>query len=124
MWCERSLVEHGFTLLEVMIALAVMAVTLLAVVKIQTETLAAVEEARMRMAASWLAQGKMSELEAYGPGNEGMRTGDFEGEAFSRFRWSVHITTSPLVGIVRKATVRVSWRQGEAERYVELTGFF
>ena len=54
----------GFTLLEVMIALAVISIALMALLGSQSQGLSLANESRFNTTASLLAQGKMAEIEA------------------------------------------------------------
>lgn len=59
----RSKGRQGFTLLEVMIAMAILAIALVAVFRSQSQSISMVSEARFLTTASLLAQSKMAELE-------------------------------------------------------------
>ena len=80
----------GFTLLEVMVALAIIATVLISVYKLHAQSLTLAHETRFHGIAPFLAQQKMAELtgeQTDFPENE---TGDF-GEDFPNFRWQVAV---------------------------------
>ena len=115
--------SRGFTLLEVMVALAVLSIALTAVVRNQGEGADVLGEARYRLRAAWLAQDKMAELQTSGLENEALSDGDFD-EEDAGFRWKIHVSVPPAFPMVKKLSVRVFWDLDDSERYVELAGFF
>ncbi|MBI4774927.1 MAG: type II secretion system minor pseudopilin GspI [Deltaproteobacteria bacterium] len=114
--------SRGFTLLEVMVALAVLAIALTAVVKNQGDAADALGEARLRLRAAWLAQDKMAELQTSGIESEALPEGEFEKED-AGFRWKAFVSVPPGFPMVEKVAVRVFWGLEDSERYVELVGF-
>ena len=78
----------GFTLLEVLIAMAIMAIVLVGVYRMQSQTLTMTAASRFYTEAPLLAQDKLSQLEANPsdliPGD----SGDF-GEQFPGYSWKV-----------------------------------
>ncbi len=82
--------SDGFTLLEVMVAVAVMAIVLVAVYRLQSQSIAMNNTARFFMTAPMLAQAKASETALTPLGDLGGGDGDF-GEAFPGYRWSVRV---------------------------------
>lgn len=87
----KSMGLHGFTLLEVMIALAVISIALLAVLSAQSQGVSLANESRFNTTASLLAQGKMAEIETVGDvGDLGRGSGDF-GEAFPDYVWHLSV---------------------------------
>ena len=81
-------IKTGFTLLEVLIALAIMAVVLAAVYRMQSQTLSMTTANRFYTIAPMLAQGKMAQLEATSDDVNSGDSGDF-GEKFAGYSWSV-----------------------------------
>jgi len=55
--------RKGFTLMEVMIAMAILAITLVAVFQSQSQSVSMATEVRFLTTASLLAQGKMAEID-------------------------------------------------------------
>lgn len=84
--------EHsqGFTLLEVMIAMAILAISLVAVFRSQSQSVSMAGEARFLTTASLLAQGKMAELESLKPQELSDGSGGF-GEDFPDYLWRVEV---------------------------------
>jgi general secretion pathway protein I len=82
----------GFTLLEVMIALAILSSTLVVVLEIVTNNVRATNHAKMTTAATFLARGKMVDIEDDILENgfvdsDDANHGDFRDRGFPAFRW-------------------------------------
>jgi general secretion pathway protein I len=82
--------EKGFTLLEVMIAVAILAITLVAVFQSQSQSISMAGNARFLTTASLLAQSKMAEMEAIGMKNIKTEAGDF-GRDFADYEWRMTV---------------------------------
>ena len=78
----------GFTLLEVLISIAIIAIVLLSVYRLHSQTLAMTTANRFYTQAPLLAQGKMAQLEALSSESISDDSGDF-GDAFPGYNWSV-----------------------------------
>ncbi|MCK4389005.1 MAG: prepilin-type N-terminal cleavage/methylation domain-containing protein [Desulfobacterales bacterium] len=90
----RNSGTSGFTLLEVMVAVALIAIALVAVLGSQSQSLSLASEAKFSTTASFLAHGKMAEIEAGDPHDLTSDSGDF-GEDFPGYRWD--LTMSDVV---------------------------
>lgn len=114
--------QHGFTLFEVLVALAIMAVALSALLRAGGVAADNSEQMKQRMIASWEAQNQLALLQARrewpGPGRQEGET-DSDGR---RLRWEREVSDTPN-GNFRKVIIRVL--QPGAQRYVlaEMTGF-
>jgi general secretion pathway protein I len=111
----------GFTLLEVMIALAILAVVGVAFLRAQAGSVRLVDESIQISLATLLAREKMAELESMSFPRGGKRSGG-GGEPFPQFRWE-QITSSTEIPGLQKALVRVLWREGPSERSLELVAY-
>lgn len=80
----------GFTLLEVMIAMAILAIALVAVFSSQAQSISMVGDARLTTTAALLAQAKMAEYELDAPDALGSASGDF-GEDFPDYEWRAEV---------------------------------
>ncbi|MEE4242839.1 MAG: type II secretion system protein [Desulfopila sp.] len=85
----RVFSSTGFTLLEVMIAIAVLAITLTVLFGSQSQSLSLAAEAKFNTQATFLLQEKMAELEA-GQLDFYNDEGDF-GEMYPGYRWKIEI---------------------------------
>lgn len=85
--------EKGFTLLEVMIAMSILVIALVAVFQSQSQSLSMSGRTRFLTTASLLAQGKMAELEAADPEDIVSSRGKFS-EDFPGYFWRVKLTNT------------------------------
>jgi general secretion pathway protein I len=92
--------KQGFTLLEVMIAVAVIAMSFTALLSAQSQSLSIAARSRFESAAALLARQKLAELELSGFDSLSSGSGDFE-EDFAAYRWQTEVTdlTEDEVGI-------------------------
>ena len=81
----------GFTLLEVMIAMAILAISLVAAFQSQSQSVSMAGRTRFLTTASLLAQGKMAELEATDSKEIGSSSGSFSDD-FPDYFWRVELT--------------------------------
>lgn len=89
---KRSVTNRkGFTLLEVMIAMAILAIALVAVFQSQSQSVSMAGRTRFLTTASLLAQGKMAELEAADPKEISSSSGSFS-EDYPDYLWRVELT--------------------------------
>jgi general secretion pathway protein I len=98
----------GFTLLEVMIALAVMSIVLVSVYRMHSQSLTMNTAARFYTLAPLLAQSKMAELEALSSDGFPNDSGDF-GEQYPGYSWQTSITdvSSEVLGEVANDLKRI-----------------
>jgi general secretion pathway protein I len=97
--------ERGFTLVEVLVALAIVAVALTAALRASAGATDSALEFRQRLLAGWVAENRLAEY-SFGRWPEiGEQEGAAE-QAETRFRWreTVAATSSPLF---RRVEVRV-----------------
>ena len=91
--------SSGFTLLEVMIAVAIIAIALMALLDSQSQGLSLANESRFNTTASLLAQGKMAEIEAITEKrNLVSDSGDF-GDAFPDYAWQLSVQDVSFEGV-------------------------
>jgi len=98
--------SSGFTLLEVMLAMAILAIALVAVFQSQSQSISMVGQARFATTASLLAQSKMAEVETMDPGKINADSGDF-GDDFPDYSWKVDVTETQVEN-VKKIEVTVT----------------
>ena len=92
-------VSSGFTLLEVMIAVAIIAIALMALLDSQSQGLSLANESRFNTTASLLAQGKMAEIEAITEkSNLVSGSGDF-GDDFPDYAWQLSVQDVSFEGV-------------------------
>ena len=100
--------SFGFTLLEVMVALAVMSIVLVSVYRMHSQSLTMNTAAQFYTQAPLLAQSKMAEIEALSADAFPEDSGDF-GEEFPGYGWKASIAdvTSEILGEVAEDLKRV-----------------
>ena len=82
--------QRGFTLLEVMVALSIIAIVLVSVYKMHAQTVSMNNEVRFYATAPMLAQIKMAEIESESLKDLVDDSGDF-GDEFPNYRWNIVI---------------------------------
>ena len=106
-----SRIEHrarGFTLLEVMVAMAVMAIVLVSVYRMHSQTLTMSTANRFYTQAPLLAQSKLAQLESGGSEIIAGDSGNF-GEEFPGYTWNVNVdeVSSEALGEVANDLKRI-----------------
>jgi len=108
----------GFTLLEVMVAMAIMAIVLVSVYRMHSQTLTMNIAARFYTQAPLLAQSKLAQLETTSPEFAGGDSGDF-GENFPGYSWRVSTeeisseTLGEMAGGLKRIDIQVSFNSDE-----------
>ena len=93
---------RGFTLLEVLVTVAILSIAMVAILKANVQNLDALTRTRVVTTASVLAASKLAEVEAVGAANWFEFQGDF-GEDYPDFTWEVETGGTELEGLVRVA---------------------
>lgn len=113
---------RGFTLIEVLVALAILAVALAAASRTSVMMADSSMELRQRLLAAWVAQNRLAELQARRawPGT-GTREGEAE-QAGVKMVWREAVSTTPNPSF-RRVEIRVSAADGGDHALAQLTGF-
>jgi general secretion pathway protein I len=112
----------GFTLLEVMIALAIIAITLVTLLASQSQSLSLASEAKLNTMAALLAQSKMAEIEAENPEDLASDSGDF-GEDFPNYHWNLTVSNPGFSGAeqaleyLKQIDLVISWDEQDQYQY-------
>jgi general secretion pathway protein I len=112
----------GFTLLEVMVALAIIAFAVVTYVHSQNMSVALLNESTNMTVATLLAQGRMVVLDSSDISGALEREGIFDEPEYAAFRWKERVTSAPLPNIF-EVHVEVSWDDNRGRRSVELINF-
>jgi prepilin-type N-terminal cleavage/methylation domain-containing protein len=115
--------RRGFTLVEALAALLLVAIVLPVVMRGVTVATRAASSARRNTEAASLAQSKLNELVATGQWRSGYLAGQFDdtdGDSGYDYTWSAEATrwSEPYV---RQLAVSVNWTSGGAQQAVTLT---
>ena len=114
--------DCGFTFLEVMVAVALLAIALTAVLGSQSQSVSLASEARFYTTVTLLAQGKMAEIEAKDLDTLSSESGDF-GEDFPGYTWEVTVDNVYLdypenvSDHLRQVILILSWEESEHYQY-------
>jgi len=113
---------RGFTLIEVLVALAILAVALGAASRASVMMADSSMELRQRLLASWVAQNRLAELQARRafPG-AGTREGEVE-QAGVKMVWREAVSTTPNPSF-RRVEISVSAADGGDHALAKLTGY-
>ena len=126
--------EEGFTLLEVLLAIALLAIALPVLLGLRNFDLDLQDRASELTSATLLAQEKLLEVELSGQYSIGETVGDFPTlplgaqstiQAVPRavgYKWKRTIAPTPLE-FVREIRIRVSWPRGEREEQVGVSTY-
>lgn len=106
---RRKTRAKGFTLLEVLVAVAILAIAMVAILKANVQSLETLTKSRETSTASLLAASKLAEIEAVGVENWSELRGDFA-EDYPDYTWEVETSSTEVDGLVR---VVVTVQRGE-----------
>jgi len=113
----------GFTLLEVMIAIAIISIALISIMSLNNRTISTHGHLQRVTQATLLAQYKMSEMESSSEeaflqeANQGV----FE-EPFEQYKWQTSFSETPLAS-VRMVTIDVVWGDKGKNEFVSIDSF-
>ena len=113
---------RAFTLVEILVALAVLALALMAALRASSVGVSNSGEIRDRLLASWVAQNRLAEHRAR---RDWLPVGVFQGEAAQNgtlFRWEEKINTTPNTQFLR-VEIRVFAPDRPEAALSNMTGF-
>ena len=126
--------EAGFTLLEVLLAIAVLAIALPVLLGLRNFDMNLHDQARQMTEATLLAQEKLLEAELAGTYPIGETAGEFltaplgaplTAQAFQRpvgYRWKRTVSPTPFE-LIREVRIQVSWRRGIRQESLEVSTY-
>jgi len=112
--------NHGFTLLEVMVAMAVLGIALLALLTLHHQSLQSVIQSRDFTRAAMLSQAVMAQAELEQFPQIGSTRGNFDRlfpHEYPNFRWERDVAESGVFPDVRKVRVFVFYGPGGARNF-------
>jgi len=119
----RDCNNKGFTLLEMMIALAIVAIALVSLLGLSNRSILVQERIQRLTKGTLLAQQLLSEEELAAPAMRSWQPReDAFDEPFSEFRWQVSYQDT-LITKVKQVTVTVLWGDPAKNEQVHLTSF-
>jgi type II secretion system protein I len=120
---DRGSSPAGFTLLEVLISLLIIAIVLISCLRAQNQSIRLYTLSRDMTIATILARQKMGEIEneATGFPELGEEEGDFE-EQFPGFTWKKAVSVTPFEE-ARRVDLSIVWQDGIRERRVDVVSY-
>lgn len=113
---------RGFTLMEVLVALAVLAIALIAIVGASGQSVHQAAGLRERTLAHWIADNKVTELRL---SNQWPDTGESDGDydmATQHWRWTMNVVNTPDPDL-RRVDVKVALADKRDDTIATATGF-
>ena len=110
----------GFTLLEVMIAVAILAMVLISLLGLKNRSMQDVMKAEHITTATLLAKRMMTETKK--PLLAAEDEGDFPEEAYKDYHWKKAVAPTPILEVM-EVRVAVLWKEGERFDQVELVSY-
>ena len=121
--------KSAFTFIEVLIALAIVAISLVALIRLHLISIRMTEVAEITSQAVLLANEKISETLAAGFPEEGTDSGIVENKALS-LNWRTEVTDiEPLqsgeldIAGLRRILVDISWEQGIRRKHLQMSTY-
>jgi prepilin-type N-terminal cleavage/methylation domain-containing protein len=112
---KRNSKDEGFTILEIVIAMGLIAVALVAVFHLQAQNLDLQSEAQFMTLATFLIQDRISQISCRQTLSEGTATGDM-GEDFPDFTFQEEISRVPEVPSLYKVRLGIILERERARR--------
>ncbi len=110
--------KSGFTLLEVMVALLIIATSFIVLLHSRNQSVIAADYARRTTIATLLASEKMSEMEQGGVHETGEDAGNFS-EDYPEFTWRTTVSDT-VYEHIKEIRVEVLWGEGQGQRSLYL----
>ncbi|MFO1412825.1 MAG: type II secretion system minor pseudopilin GspI [Burkholderiales bacterium] len=113
---------RGFTLVEILVALAIVAIALAAGMRALAQATDSASALKSRTLALWVAQNRLAAAQVANPWPAlGTSTGEAE-QAGARFVWQANVTTTPNPAF-RRIDITVAEPQAPDYALAKLTGF-
>jgi general secretion pathway protein I len=112
----------GFTLLEVMVAMSIIAIALTALLASQSQSISIAGEAKFSTTAAFLAQSKMAEIETKTGDELIYDSGDF-GDDFPDYSWEMEVQDvvfsdeGAFTDYLKQVDLTIYWGEGKQYQY-------
>ena len=125
----RGTRRNAFTFIEVLIALVIVSISLLALIRLHLISIRMTEAAEITSQAVLLANEKISETLAAGFPEEGTDSGSVEKNAL-RLNWRTEVTNIEPYNLgeldiagLRRILVDISWEQGIRRKHLQMSTY-
>jgi general secretion pathway protein I len=115
--------QRGFTLLEVMVAVAILALVLVTLMGVKNGSTRDVMLADHITTATLLAKRMMTETLLTGTLTPKEDEGEFPEDEFKDYTWKKTISLVPIEVKLLEVRVAVLWKEGERQEMVELVSY-
>jgi type II secretion system protein I len=119
----------AFTFIEVIVALTIVSISLLALLRLHIISISMVEKAQITSQAIFLANAKIAETLAAGYPNEGANSGTVERNGLT-LNWQTEVTDLQLPQLqeaditgLRRVLVDVGWKQGIGRKHLQMSTY-
>jgi general secretion pathway protein I len=116
-----DLCKGGFTLLEVMIALLIIATSFVVLLHTRNQSVITADYAKRATVATLLASERMSDIEQEDFPDTGDDSSNF-GDDYPEYRWKTSVSDTAYENI-REVKVEVLWGEGTSERSMGLVNY-
>jgi prepilin-type N-terminal cleavage/methylation domain-containing protein len=121
---------RAFTFVEVIVALAIVSISLLALLRLHIISIGMADTAEITSQAVFLANEKIEETLSTGYPKEGTDSGTVEKNALC-FDWKTEVTDlrlsqldkAPRIAGLRKISVVVNWKQGLGNKHLQMSTY-
>jgi type II secretion system protein I len=121
--------SRAFTFVEVIVALAIVSISLLGLIRLHLLSIRMVEAAEITSHAVLLAEEKIAETLALGYPKEGTNSGTVEKNALC-LHWRTEVTdlqshqlAEADITALRKICVDVNWKQGAGHKHLQMSTY-
>ncbi len=125
----KKVTARAFTFVEVIVALAVVSISLLALLRLHMISVTMADAAETTSQGIFLAEGKISEVLALGYPEVGTNSGSAEKNNL-RFYWQSEVADLGLQQVdeaditgLRKISVDVSWKEGVGRKQLQMSTY-
>lgn len=118
--------DKGFTLLEVLVAMAILATALVILLESHATAIRLSDASRKLTVGATLARDLMTEFELLGFPSPGNDSGNFEQwypGFYPGYTWEIEVMESMFWQNVREVYAKVIWEENGQQRFIEVTNF-
>jgi general secretion pathway protein I len=114
--------SKGFSLIEVVAALAIVSIALLGLLRLHLISMSTADKAQAVAQAALVAQERVAEVLCAGYPQVGIKSGVVEADG-SEFTWRTEVAEAqcqPVQSGLRKLSVDVAWQKGAGKKHIQM----